>query len=109
MMNELYNVSSSPHVRNRLTTGKAMYQVILSLMPATIFGIYRFGTGAFLVIAASVLSAVLTEYLFDRITKRPGTVGDGSAVVTGLLLALCLPAYEPLYVPCLGSIFAIYL
>ena len=107
MMNELYNVSSSPHVRNRLTTGKAMYQVILSLMPATIFGIYRFGTGAFLVIAASVLSAVLTEYLFDRITKRPGTVGDGSAVVTGLLLALCLPAYEPLYGPCLGSIFAI--
>ncbi len=106
-MDKLYNVSSSPHARNRLTTGKAMYQVILSLMPATVFGIYRFGTGAFLVIAASVLSAVLTEYIFDRITGRPNTVKDGSAVVTGLLLALCLPAYEPLYVPCLGSIFAI--
>ncbi len=106
-MDKLYNVSSSPHARNRLTTGKVMYQVILSLMPATVFGIYRFGTGAFLVIAASVLSAVLTEYIFDRITGRPNTVKDGSAVVTGLLLALCLPAYEPLYVPCLGSIFAI--
>lgn len=106
-MDKLYNVSSSPHARNRLTTGKVMYQVILSLMPATVFGIYRFGTGAFLVIAASVLSAVLTEYIFDRITGRPNTVKDGSAVVTGLLLALCLPAYEPLYVPFLGSIFAI--
>ena len=106
-MNGLYHVSSSPHVRNKLTTGKAMYQVILSLMPAAVFGIFRYGTGAFLVIAASVLSAVLTEYLFDRIAGRPNTVKDGSAVVTGLLLALCLPAYEPLYVPCLGSIFAI--
>ena len=99
-MNGLYHVSSSPHVRNKLTTGKAMYQVILSLMPAAVFGIFRYGTGAFLVIAASVLSAVLTEYLFDRIAGRPNTVKDGSAVVTGLLLALCLPAYEPLYVPC---------
>lgn len=106
-MNELYNVSSSPHVRNRLTTGKVMYQVILSLMPAAVFGIYRYGTGAFLVILTSVLSAVLTEYVFDRITGKPATVKDGSAVVTGLLLALCLPAYEPLYVPFLGSLFAI--
>ena len=106
-MNELYNVSSSPHVRNRLTTGKVMYQVILSLMPAAVFGIYRYGTGAFLVILTSVLSAVLTEYVFDRITGKPAAVKDGSAVVTGLLLALCLPAYEPLYVPFLGSLFAI--
>lgn len=106
-MSELYNVSSSPHVRNKLTTSSAMRQVILSLMPAAIFGIYRFGTGAFLVIAASVLSAVLTEFVFDYITKRPNTVKDGSAVVTGLLLALCLPAYVPLYVPCMGSLFAI--
>lgn len=106
-MSRIYNVSSSPHVRSRLTTSGVMYDVILALMPATVFGVYRFGFHAFLVIAVSVLSAVLTEFVFDYIAKKPNTVKDGSAVVTGLLLALCLPAGVPLYVPYLGSLFAI--
>lgn len=106
-MSRVYNVSSSPHVRSRLTTSKVMYDVILALLPAAVFGVYRFGSHAFLVIAASVLSAVLTEFVFDYIAKKPNTVKDGSAVVTGLLLALCLPAGVPLYVPCAGSLFAI--
>lgn len=106
-MSRIYNVSSSPHVRSRLTTSGVMYDVILALMPATVFGVYRFGFHAFLVIAVSVLSAVLTEFVFDYIAKKPNTVRDGSAVVTGLLLALCLPAGVPLYVPYLGSLFAI--
>lgn len=106
-MNRLYNVSSSPHVRSRLTTSGVMYDVVLALLPATVFGVYRFGLHAFLVIAVSVLSAVLTEFVFDYIVKKPNTVKDGSAVVTGLLLALCLPAGVPLYVPFAGSLFAI--
>lgn len=106
-MSRLYNVSSSPHVRSRLTTSGVMYDVILALMPAAFFGVYRYGLGAFLVIAVSVLSAVLTEFVFDYIAKKPNTVKDGSAVVTGLLLALCLPAGVPLYVPFAGSLFAI--
>lgn len=106
-MSRVYNVSSSPHVRSRLTTSGVMYDVILALLPAAVFGVYRFGFHAFLVIAVSVLSAVLTEFVFDYIMKKPNTVKDGSAVVTGLLLALCLPAGVPLYVPCAGSLFAI--
>lgn len=106
-MRRLYNVSSSPHVRSRLTTSGVMYDVILALLPAAVFGVYRFGFHAFLVIAASVLSAVLTEFVFDYIAKKPNAVKDGSAAVTGLLLALCLPAGVPLYVPCAGSLFAI--
>ncbi len=106
-MSELYNVSSSPHTRSKLTTWGVMYDVILALTPAVVFGVYRYGIHAFLVVAASVLSAVLTELAFDYIAKKPCTVKDGSAVVTGLLLALCLPAGVPLYVPYIGSLFAI--
>lgn len=107
-MNEkLLNVSSSPHIRSKLTTGRVMTDVILALMPATIFGIYRYGLHAFLVIAASILTAVMTEFIFDYIAKRPNTITDGSAVVTGLLLALALPPAVPLYIPVLGSLFAI--
>ena len=106
-MSNLYNVSSSPHVRSKLSTGTVMYDVILALVPATVVGIWNFGFHAFLVILMSITGAVLTEYVFDDIAKKPMTIMDGSAVVTGLLLALCLPASVPLYVPYIGSVFAI--
>lgn len=106
-MDKVFNVSSSPHVRSKLSTSGVMYDVILALMPATFIGVYHFGFHAFLVIAISVLSAVLTEFIFDYIAGKPNTVTDGSAIVTGLLLALCLPAEVPLYVPYAGSLFAI--
>ncbi len=101
------NISSSPHVRSPLSTGQVMLEVIIALMPATIFGLYRYGLHAFLVIICSIVCAVLTEYLFDLITKRKNTITDCSAVVTGLLLALSLPPRIPLYIPIIGSIFAI--
>ncbi len=106
-MSRLYNVSSSPHVRSKLTTGHVMYDVILSLMPATFFGVYHFGFHALLVILVSIGSAVLTESVFDWIAHKKNTISDGSAIVTGLLLALCLPAGVPLYIPYMGSLFAI--
>lgn len=106
-MSQLYNVSSSPHVRSRLTTGHVMYDVILALMPATVVGVYHHGFHAFMVVAVSILSAVMTEFIFDYIAGRPNTLKDGSAVVTGLLLALCLPPGVPLYIPYAGSLFAI--
>lgn len=106
-MDKLWNVSSSPHARTRMTTGSIMYDVVLALMPATVFGVYRHGLHAFLVIMVAVLSAVLTEFVFDYVAHRPNTIKDGSAVVTGLLLALCLPGGIPLYVPYLGSLFAV--
>ncbi|MDE7262291.1 MAG: RnfABCDGE type electron transport complex subunit D [Oscillospiraceae bacterium] len=106
-MSQLFHVSSSPHVRSRLTTGEVMYNVILALMPATVMGVYVHGFRAFMIIATSVLTAVMTEFIFDYVAGRPNTVRDGSAVVTGLLLALCLPASVPLYIPYVGSLFAI--
>lgn len=107
MNEQLLNISSSPHIRSRLTTGRVMSDVALALMPAAIIGTWHFGLHAFLVIAVSVLTAVVSEYLFDLAVKKPNTIKDGSAVVTGLLLALTLPPAVPLYIPILGSAFAI--
>lgn len=106
-MNNLLNVSSNPHDRSRKTTGSVMYDVILSLLPAAFVGVYHFGLHALLVILVAVAAAVLTEYIFDQIVHKPNTTRDGSAIVTGLLLALSLPAGVPLYIPLLGSLFAI--
>ncbi|MCD8022555.1 MAG: RnfABCDGE type electron transport complex subunit D, partial [Lachnospiraceae bacterium] len=105
--NKLLNISSSPHVRSRLTTGQVMLDVVLALMPATVFGIIRYGLHAFLVILLSVLTAVLAEYVFDYIAKKPNTVKDGSAVVTRLRRALSLPPAAPRDRTVLGSRFAI--
>ena len=107
MNEQILNISSSPHFRSPLTTGKVMTNVCVALMPATVFGIYRYGLHAFLIIACSILSAVLCEFVFDFIAKKPNTITDGSAVVTGLLLALSLSPSVPLYIPILGSAFAI--
>lgn len=107
-MNEnLFNISSNPHFRSRLTTGSVMGNVIISLLPATAFGIYKFGIHAFLVIALSILACELSELLFNVIAKKPNTLTDGSAAVTGLLLALSLSPSVPLYIPVIGGIFAI--
>lgn len=106
-MANLLNVSSSPHVRSSLTTNKIMYQVILSLMPVTILGVLNYGMPALSVILASVISAVAAEAVFQKIVKKPQTIADGSAALTGLLLALVLPAELPLYIPVLGAIFAV--
>lgn len=110
-----FNISSSPHVRCKETTASIMYNVVLSLMPATVVGVIHFwryggtalGVNTLLIVLTSVVTAVLSEYIFDKLTHRPNTVRDGSAIVTGLLLALSLPPTVPLYIPILGSLFAI--
>ena len=106
-MDELFNVSSAPHVRSPLTTRGVMTDVLVALLPTAVIGVWVHGFPAFLVIALSMCAAVLTEYLFDKVTKRKATVGDCSALVTGLLLALTLPAQVPVYIPVLGAVFAI--
>ena len=106
-MEELYNVSSAPHVRSPLTTRGVMTDVLVALLPTAVMGVWVHGFAAFLVIALSMCSAVVTEYLFDLVTHRKNTIVDCSAMVTGLLLALTLPAQVPVYIPVLGSVFAI--
>ncbi len=106
-MNELFNVSSSPHIRDNMTTQKIMLLVIISLLPATIFGIFNFGPRALLLIVVTIATCVISELLFNKITHKPSTIGDLSAVVTGLLLALNLPHTLPVYQAILGGVFAI--
>lgn len=106
-MSGFYNISSSPHTRSPLSTGRVMMDVSISLLPVTCVGIWHFGLNALLVILISIGTAVLTEAVFDILAKKPLSITDGSAVVTGLLLALCLSPAVPLYIPILGSLFAI--
>ncbi|MBQ1410128.1 MAG: RnfABCDGE type electron transport complex subunit D [Oscillospiraceae bacterium] len=106
-MNQTLNLSSGPHVRDAWSTSFIMKMVLLALMPATVIGILTFGLPALWVVLTSVLTAVGTELIYDKLTHRPDTWKDGSAAVTGLMLALTLSAQAPLYTPFLGAVFAI--
>ena len=106
-MNTMMNLSSSPHVRDRWTTAYIMRVVLLALLPATVVGVVHFGIHALLVVLLSVFTAVLCELVFDKLCHKPDTWKDGSAAVTGLLLALSLSPSVPLHLPVLGSMFAI--
>ncbi len=101
------SMSVSPHIKTSSDTASIMLDVIIALAPATVFGVLIFGLSALTVIAVCVAASVLTEALFCYLAKKPLTTGDFSAVVTGLLLALNLPAGIPLYIALLGSVFAI--
>lgn len=106
-MSENYNISSSPHTRSEVTTGHIMLMVVIALLPATVFGVVNFGLSALLVICVTVASAVLTEYIYQKLMHKKVTIHDFSAVVTGLLLALNMPPTAPWWLCMLGSIFAI--
>ena len=101
------SMSVSPHIKTSSDTASIMLDVIIALAPATVFGVLIFGFSALTVIAVCVAASVLTEALFCYLAKKPLTTGDFSAVVTGLLLALNLPAGIPLYIALWGSVFAI--
>lgn len=106
-MDKKFNVSSSPHIRGRMDTQKIMLCVLISLLPATLFGIYNFGYKALIIILVTIASCVLSEWLFNLIVKKDNTITDLSAVVTGLLLALNLPHTLPWWQAVLGGVFAI--
>ncbi len=99
--------ASSPHLRDSLTVNKIMLAVIIALLPACAVGIAVFGWYAALILAVSVASAVLTEAICQKIMKRPVTISDLSAAVTGLLIGMNMPPTVPVYVPVVGSVFAI--
>lgn len=102
-----FHISASPHIRSRMTTGSMMGLVILALIPTTVYGIVHFGLPALWHVLLTVITCVLTEYTYQRLMKRPITVTDGSAALTGLLLALNLPPAAPLWFGVLGGVFAI--
>ena len=106
-MEQMLNVSSNPHVRDKMTISRIMQLVALALLPTTLFGIWNFGFRALLVVLVTVASSVFFEWLYDRLMHKKNTINDFSAVVTGLLLALNMPPQIPLWMPVLGSAFAI--
>lgn len=106
-MNDLYNVSAAPHARSPITTRNIMQDVVIALIPASLFGIFNFGSRALLVILTTILASVVTEYVYCKIMKKRVNPGDYSDVVTGLLLALNLPASIPLWMAVIGGVFAI--
>lgn len=106
-MEQTMRISSSPHIRDKETTTNIMGQVIVFLMPATIFGIYNFGVRALITVLITVISCVIFEAGFQKLLGLKVTVKDLSAALTGLLLALNLPPEVPFWLPVLGSFFAI--
>lgn len=106
-MEKMFKVSSNPHIRSKDTTSRIMQYVALALLPATIFGIFNFGMHAMFLVMITVSATVLSEYIYDRCMKKEISIGDFSAVVTGLLLALNLPPEAPLWVGVIGGVFAI--
>lgn len=106
-MSGLRKVSSNPHIRAAITTNKIMLSVIIALLPTTIFGVINFGLNALMLVLVTVASAVISEWCFCKICKKESTIGDFSAAVTGLLLALNLPPAAPWWIAVIGGVFAI--
>lgn len=106
-MKEILNVTSSPHIKHTDTSSGIMLDVIIALLPAAVFGCILFGLRALAVLAVTVLVSVLCEFLWNKLLRKPCTVGDLSAVVTGMLLGLNLPAAVPLWMAAIGAAVAI--
>jgi len=106
-MSDQLSKTASPHIRTGVSTRSIMHDVAIALLPATVFGVYNFGLYALALILVSVAAAVLTEFFYQYFTGRKITAWDGSALVTGLLLALNLTANVPMWVPILGSTLAV--
>ncbi len=106
-MSENYNISSSPHIRSKVTTDNIMRWVAIALLPAAAFGVWNFGLNALILIVVTTATCVLTEFAYQKLMKKKVTINDFSAVVTGLLLALNLPSSAPWWIGVIGGVFAI--
>lgn len=100
-------MSASPHVRSKMTTSKIMLYVVIALLPSACFGVFNFGIHALIMLISTTASAVLTEFIYEKAMHKTITIDDFSAVVTGLLLGLNMPASAPWWMGALGSVFAI--
>jgi len=106
-MGKMFNVSASPHIRSGATTSTIMRDVAIALMPACFIGVYQFGLRALLILLVSTLTCAVTEYVYLKLTKRNQGPYECSAIVTGLLIGMNMPPTVPLFIPIIGSIFAI--
>lgn len=105
--NNLLKMSSSPHIRSKITSSNIMLLVVVALLPSAAFGVWNFGLPALIMLISTTVSAVLTEYIYEKLMHKKVTINDFSAVVTGLLLGLNMPATAPWWMGTLGSVFGI--
>ena len=106
-MSDLRNVSSSPHIRDKETSTGIMQWVCIALLPAAGYGVFHFGPRALMLLLVTVASCVATEYIYEKLMHKPNTIGDFSAVVTGLILGMNLPVSAAWWMAVLGGVFAI--
>lgn len=106
-MSKMLNLSANPHVRDDITTSAIMRDVVIAMIPTALYGIAQWGFNAALVVVLTTLAAVLAEFVYEKLMKLPITIGDFSAAVTGLILALNCPPDIPAWIPVLGALFAI--
>ena len=100
-------MSSAPHIRYKDTTSSIMVWVTIALLPASALGVWNFGLSALIMLISTTAASVLTEYIYEKLMHKKITIGDWSAVVTGLLLGLNMPASAPWWMGVIGGIFAI--
>ena len=106
-MSKMYNVSASPHIRSGATTSTIMRDVAIALMPACALGVYQFGLRALLILLVSTLTCAATEYIYLRLMNKQQGPYECSAIVTGMLIGMNMPPTVPVWVPVVGSVFAI--
>ncbi len=109
MLKKTLDISSSPHIYKGGSTNQIMKNVVWALLPVVFFSVYSFGLNALLVIATATIASVLTEHVLCRLSKKETTIGDYSAVITGLLLGLTLPPSFPLWMAFIGGVIGIAL
>ena len=102
-----FDASYQPQVRTKTDTSRIMLDVIIGLVPAMIVAVWQFGFKALALIAVSVVASVFFEWGYRKLMKKPSSIGDLSACVTGILLVLCMPVDAPLWMPVVGAFFAI--
>lgn len=100
-------LSNAPHVSSKDTVTKIMWMVVIALLPSSIYSVYLYGLKALIILAVGIVSAVIAEAAFELLMKRSLTVTDGSAVITGLLVAMNVPPGAPVWMVVIGSFFAI--
>lgn len=106
-MEKMLNISASPHVRDNASTRRIMLDVIIALIPAAAWGVYHFGFYSLCIMLSCMVFSMLVEGAYQKLTGREVTISDGSAALTGLLLAMNMPPEIPLWIPLIGCAFAI--
>ena len=102
-----FKMTASPHMHGEQSTQSIMLDVIIALLPLIGWGVYAFGSRALLVVCVSVISCVLSEYIYRKLTHKSNSINDLSAVITGIILALTLPVTVPIWITVIGGVFAI--